>query len=222
MCNICNHPQRTEIDRDLLSWPAVAAVAAHYRLPLEELRRHKACLEARVEHARRQMEQLQLAESLDRLQLLLDKTMQVLTKAEENGDLKMMLQAVREAGRLTNMLHALDLDLDLEAAGLFLAATSKDWEKSASLFPNQPNVRESVRQAIRQSLLMPCAGAHFEGEPLPTPGPVREKSVRPGPVVRAQSPAQTAAIPWSTGSDLEGALALRAAASGGETSRAAP
>jgi hypothetical protein len=193
MCSICNHPHRIEVERDLLACPSVAAVAAHYRLPLEEVRQHQARLEARVEHARRQVEQLQLTESLARLELLLEKTMLVLTKAEENGDQKMMLQAIREAGRLTKMLHS--LEVDLEASSLFLGATSGDWVKAASLFPTQPQVRESVRQAIRQSLLTPCAGTHLDAELLPPPAPVPEKSVPSVPKARASRRPRAAVIP---------------------------
>jgi hypothetical protein len=188
-------------------------VAAHYRLPLEEARQHQARLQARVEHARRQLEQLQLTESLDRLRLLLEKTMQVLTKAEENGDQKMMLQAIREAGRLTKMLHS--MEMDLEASSLFLAATSEDWVKAASLFPTQPQVRESVRQAIRQSLITPCAGAHLEDELLPLPAPVPEKSVTAGPKSRTPRRPRAAVIPRPSVSKaapaLEAASALETA-----------
>jgi hypothetical protein len=204
MCSICNHPHRTEVERDLLACPSVAAVAAHYRLPLEEARNHQVRLEARVEHARRQVEQLQLTESLARLRLLLDKTMLVLTKAEDNGDQKMMLQAIREAGRLTKMLHALEVDLD--GSSLFLAATSEEWVKAASLFPTQPQVRESVRQAIRQSLMTPCAGTHLEEELLPPPAPVPEKPVPTGPKPQTPRRLRAKVIPRPSASQAAPAL----------------
>jgi hypothetical protein len=78
---------------------------------------------------------------------------------------KLMLQAIKEAGRLTKMIHA--LPMDLEATSLFLTATSKDWTQAATLLTTPPRVLESVRQAIRHSLLTPCAGNHLEDELSP-------------------------------------------------------
>jgi hypothetical protein len=67
MCTVCCHPSRTEVERDLLSCPSTAAVAASHRLPLEDVRQHKARLQIRIEHAQRQLEQLRLADTVARL-----------------------------------------------------------------------------------------------------------------------------------------------------------
>ena len=142
MCTICRHPARTVIERDLLACPSVGSVAAHHHLLFHEAVKHKARLQARVEHARQQLEQLLLTESLARLHLLLEKTMKVVAAAEEKGDLKLMMQAIREAGRLTQMINA--LPVDLESASLFLSTTDKDWPRAATPFPNQPWVLDSV------------------------------------------------------------------------------
>jgi hypothetical protein len=170
MCTICRHPSRPVIERDLLACPSVGSVAAHHHLLYHEAVKHKARLQARVEHARQQVEQLLLTESLARLHLLVEKTMKVVDAAEEKGDLKLMLQAIREAERLTKMINA--LAVDLEPASLFLAATDKDWPRAASPLPSQAWVRDSVRQAIQHSLKNPCEGSHFEPDlasPQPSP-----------------------------------------------------
>jgi hypothetical protein len=93
MCTVCAHPLRAAIERDLLANPSAAAC---HHLLLEDVKKHKARLQDRIEQAQRQLEQIQLADSLARLDLLLAKTMQILAAAEDNGDQKLMLQAVRE------------------------------------------------------------------------------------------------------------------------------
>ena len=238
MCSICNHPKRTEIERDLLVCPSLAPVAAQYHLSLEEARKHKARLKVRVAYTRKQLEQLQLEESLARLRVLLDKTMQVLTRAEENGDLKMMLQAIREAGRLTKMLHS--MDREQEAATLFLTATSKDWPQSATHLSTPPQTRESVRQAIQQSLLTPCTGIHLVEELLFPQKSAPEKPVPAGRLDQTWQRLQDAVTTWpsalkaaktppdspSAAEDSRSGAGLRgrnlSPPSGGETTRGGP
>jgi hypothetical protein len=201
MCTICRHPSRPVIERDLLACPSVGSVAAHHNLLFHEAVKHKARLQARVEHARRQVEQQLLTENLARLHLLLEKTMKILAAAEDKDDLKLMLQAIREAERLTKMIH--DLAVDLEPASLFLTATDKDWPRAASPLPSQAWVRDSVRQAIQHSLKNPCEGSHFEKDLSP---PQASPPARPVAALRrgrtaARPPAVV--IPWpSAGGDV--------------------
>jgi hypothetical protein len=194
MCTICRHPSRPVIERDLLACPSVGSVAAHYNLPFHEAVKHKARLEARVEQARLQVEQLQLTESLARLHLLVEKTMKVVDAAEEKGDLKLMMQAIREAARLTQMIHA--LPVDLTASALFLAATDKDWPRAATPLPNQSWVRDSVRQAIQHSLKNPCEGSHFEKDLSPPQASPPAKPVSPVRKGRTTPRPPAAVIPW--------------------------
>jgi hypothetical protein len=179
MCTICQHPARPVIERDLLACPSVGAVAANHRLFYHEAVKHKARLQARVEHARQQVEQLQLTESLAQLHLLVEKTMKVVAAAEEKGDLKLMLQAIREAERLTKMIHS--LAVDLEPSALFLAATHPDWPRAATPLPNQSWVRDSVRQAMQHYLKNPCQGSHYEDDLSP---PSRPPLARPVAALR--------------------------------------
>jgi hypothetical protein len=54
MCTICRHPAHPGIERDLLAYPSVSAIAAPHNLLFHEAVKHKARLEARVDHPRRQ------------------------------------------------------------------------------------------------------------------------------------------------------------------------
>jgi hypothetical protein len=175
----------------------VGSVAAHYNLPYHEVVKHKARLEARVEQARLQVEQLLLTESLARLNLLVEKTMKVVAAAEEKGDLKLMMQAIREAGRLTQMIHA--LPVDLAASALFLSATDKEWPRAASLLPTQPWVQDSVRQAIQHSLKNPCEGSNFEKDlsPPQTSPPAQPVAALRRGRTTPRPPAAVAALPAS-------------------------
>jgi hypothetical protein len=165
MCTVCSHPHRTEIERDLLACPSAAAVAACHHLPLEDVKQHKARLQARIEHAQRQLEQIQLADSLARLNLLLEKTMKVLAAAEDNDDRKLMLQAIREAERLTKMINS--LSPEQEIASLFMETTDPGWAQTGTTPDIQQRAREKVRASIKQSLSTPCAGSRLEDDLSP-------------------------------------------------------
>jgi hypothetical protein len=179
MCTVCSHPHRLEIERDLLACPSAAAVAACHHLPLEDVKQHKARLQARIEYAQRQLEQIQLADSLARLNLLLEKTMKILAMAEENNDQKFMLQAIREAERLTKLIHS--LSPELEAAGLLMETTDPNWPETGTTPGIQQWTREQVRQSIKQSLRTPCAGSRLEDE---LPPEQAAPPARPIPAVR--------------------------------------
>jgi hypothetical protein len=179
MCTVCSHPRRLEIERDLLACPSAAAVAACHHLPLEEVKQHKARLQARIDHAQQQLEQMQVADSLARLNILLEKTMKILAAAEDNGDQKLMLQAVREAERLTKLIHS--FAREQEAVSLFMDTTDPGWPQTGSTPDIQARTRQEVRQAIKQSLSTPCADRHLEAELPPEPASVPAKPV---PAVR--------------------------------------
>jgi hypothetical protein len=140
--------------------------------------------------AQRQLEQIQLADSLDRLNLLLEKTMKVLARAEDNDDLKLMLQAVREAERLTKMIHALSPEPD--AASLFLETTDPGWPETGTTPGIQQWAREKVRTSIKTSLRTPCAGSHLEAE---LPPEQLSPPVKPIPMVRKDQASRHPQVP---------------------------
>jgi hypothetical protein len=90
-----------------------------------------------------------------------------------------MLQAVREAERLTKLIHS--LAREQEAVSLFMDTTDPGWPQTGSTPGIQARTRQEVRQAIQQSLRTPCAGTHLEDERPPEQTSVPEKPV---PVVR--------------------------------------
>jgi hypothetical protein len=219
MCTVCYHPNRLEIERDLLACPSAAAVAACHHLPLEDVKKHKARLQARIEHAQRQLEQMQLADSLARLNLLLEKTMKILAVAEDKDDMKFMLQAVREAERLTKMIHS--LTLEQEDAGLFMETTDPGWAETGTTPGIQQRAREKVRLAIKISLRTPCAGNHLEDDLIPAPASPPTKPVPAARKGRAPSQPRLPVIPRPTTqgtatalqplTDLEIAMAMETA-----------
>jgi hypothetical protein len=105
-----------------------------------------------------------------------------------------MLQAIKEAGRLTKLLHS--LEVEQEPATLLLTAASGDWLQAPSPFSPPPPVREAVRRAIRQSLLAPCAASRLEDELTPPPMSPPEKPVPPVHRSRPSHRPPASAIPW--------------------------
>jgi hypothetical protein len=99
--------------------------------------------------------------------------------AEDKDDMKLMLQAVREAERLTKLIHS--LSPEPEAASLFMETTDPSWSQTGTTPRLQQSAREQVRQSIKTSLRTPCAGSRLEDE---LPPEQASPPARPVPAVR--------------------------------------
>jgi hypothetical protein len=140
------------------------------------------------------LEQIQLADSLARLNLLLEKTMKILAMAEDNNDQKFMLQAIREAERLTKLIHS--LSPEQEAASLLMETTDPSWNETGATPRIQQETREKVRRSIKQSLRTPCAGSKLEADLPPEPASPPAKPLPAVRKVRAPGQPRRPLIPW--------------------------
>src|SRR5438105_2238725 len=97
-CTICSHPHRDRIDCALAAGATRKAVAQHFQVSIQALGRHRAAhlpaLVTRLEDVRT-LEHA--AEVLRELQALQERTLEALADAEEEGDFRATMTAVREA-----------------------------------------------------------------------------------------------------------------------------
>jgi hypothetical protein len=131
--------------------------------------------------------------------------MKILAMAEENNDQKFMLQAIREAERLTKLIHS--LSPEQEAASLLMETTDPSWNETGATPRIQQETREKVRRSIKQSLRTPCAGSKLEADLPPEPA---SPPAQPLPAVRkgrASRRPRVPATPWPT--VLENVTALQ-------------
>ena len=98
-CTVCTHPKREEIDRALVEGVSAAEIAGRYRtLGERAVRRHRSNhLPARMVMAEKAAEVAEADNLLEQVGDLQRRALAILDRAEEAGELKTALSAIREA-----------------------------------------------------------------------------------------------------------------------------
>lgn len=122
LCKICQHPDRDDIDRDLVEGFALPSIAAKYRetrrdsISVDSLGRHKA------KHLPLQLVEAQAVEQVTNADDLLSKlaildadTASIFTLATRKGDLRTALAAVRKRTRVVELLARIKGEIDERA-----------------------------------------------------------------------------------------------------------
>ncbi|MGQ9683847.1 MAG: hypothetical protein ACUVX9_15025 [Anaerolineae bacterium] len=91
-CTICSHPQRSEIDRALLASEPLRKIARRHKTSVAALHRHRSHIAAAVQA----QQALTVERLLSDLADLQRRALALLTKAENAGDLRAALAAIRE------------------------------------------------------------------------------------------------------------------------------
>ena len=118
-CSICNHPDRGEIDKALVTRStSYRNVSERYGVSVGALSRHKANHLPRLVEAAKASEAAQAVTSgaalIDELDSLLNRALAILEAAEETGQLKVALQAIREARECIKTCADLAVTAELE------------------------------------------------------------------------------------------------------------
>ena len=118
-CSICNHPNRREIDKALVTRSAsMRDIAGRFGVSRSALSRHKKNHLPRLVKAAEAAAEVQAvasgADLIDELDRLLKRAMAILEKAEKTGDLRVALQAIREARETLKTQADLSLTQELE------------------------------------------------------------------------------------------------------------
>ncbi|NOT62394.1 MAG: hypothetical protein HOP19_19480 [Acidobacteria bacterium] len=115
-CTICIHPNRHEVDQQLVEGIAFPAIAAKYSVSIDALGRHKA------NHVPMQLTKAQEAETVTRADDLLSHITQldvdakgVFEQAKRKGDLRVALVAIRERTRVMELQARIMGELDERA-----------------------------------------------------------------------------------------------------------
>jgi hypothetical protein len=112
-CTICSHPERETIDEALVSGAALSALSAKYRVSEDALGRHKGNhLPAKLVMAQAAEEVAQADTMLGQVRDLQSRALTILGRAEEAGDLRTALGAIREARGNLELLAKLLGELD--------------------------------------------------------------------------------------------------------------
>lgn len=112
-CTICSKPQRPAIDKAIVAGTPLATIATEYHVIDESLRRHRdAHLPARLVKAAEAEEVAQADDLLAQVRSLQTRALSILDQAEQAGDLKVALSAIREARGNLELLAKLLGELD--------------------------------------------------------------------------------------------------------------
>src|SRR3569623_2367752 len=113
LCTICTHPQRSAIAAAMLSGEALRRVAPQFGISDTALRRHrKDHLPIVLGQAHQAAEIARADDLLDRVRVLEQKAEMLLASAEQAGDVRTALLAIREARGCLELLAKLLGELD--------------------------------------------------------------------------------------------------------------
>jgi hypothetical protein len=113
-CTVCSHPEREAIDRALVDGQSSGKLAGRYRtLDERAIRRHRSNhLPTTLARAREAEEVSRADHLLDQVRGLQDRALTILGKAENAGELRTALGAIREARGNLELLAKLLGELD--------------------------------------------------------------------------------------------------------------
>jgi hypothetical protein len=113
-CTVCSHPEREAIDRALVEGQSSGKLAGRYRtLDERAIRRHRSNhLPTALARAREAEEVSRADDLLEQVVGLQDRALTILGRAENSGDLRTALGAIREARGNLELLAKLLGELD--------------------------------------------------------------------------------------------------------------
>ncbi len=119
-CSICEHSDRRDIDRALVTRSSsMRNIAERFGVSTTALARHKKAHIPKLVEAAQAAQGAQAASSgaalIDELDRLLKKALAILEAAEKAGELKVALQAIREARETIKACAELAMAAELEA-----------------------------------------------------------------------------------------------------------
>jgi hypothetical protein len=125
-CTVCEHPEKDTIDRQLVGGASNRSVASLYDVSEAAVRRHKANhLPAKLVMAGKAAEVVEADNLLDQVGDLQRRALTILDKAEETGELRTALSAIREArGNLELLAKLLG---ELEERPVVNVLVSPEW-----------------------------------------------------------------------------------------------
>ena len=158
-CTVCNHPQRHDIDRDLLAGGVTfEALKKKFGPSMSALWRHKKhLLEKMAQAEKRFLDNLRLGVLL-KLNSRLERNERTAQAAEADGNSRLVLQADRDATRILTYIDKMDIQLDQDTVYRLLA--SPEWAQQGSLLPTDPEFIAAANQFLADKLFIPCPEPH--------------------------------------------------------------
>ena len=162
-CTICHHPKRQAIDKALMAKSdTLEALSQTYGLSTSALHRHKAHLQAKIARSRLQVQDNLFHGCLFWLAQALEMSMQTAQAARDEGNHKIVLQALAQGTRLIKIILKQDFHFDDKM--VYQILTSPQWGTQTGFLPTDPQILAAGREALSGSILTPCS-EHEEPPP---------------------------------------------------------
>ena len=153
-CTVCAHPERGAIDRELVGGASNRSVASLYDVSEAAVRRHKANhLPAKLVMAQAAEEVAEADNLLDQAGDLQRRVLAILDKAEEAGELRTALSAIREARGNLELLAKLLGELDERPVTNVLVSAEWVMVRTAMMEALGPYLQARIAVAERLSAL---------------------------------------------------------------------
>ena len=150
-CTVCTHEARAEIDRALVAGDTFRHIAARFDTSTGALQRHKADhLPGRLAKAQEAEEVAQADDLLCQVQDLQARALAILDKAEEAGELRTALSAIREARGNLELLAKLLGELDERPQVNVLV--SPEWLELRAIIVGALEPHPAARGAVLRAL----------------------------------------------------------------------
>jgi hypothetical protein len=151
-CTVCQHPERPAIDRALVGGEPYRGVARQWQVSDDAVARHRvAHLPERLAQAQDAVAVAQATDLLREVRALRAKAYALLTRAEQQGDLRTALQGVREARACLELLAELEGELDRRATVNLLIAP--EWLAVRGVLLEALGPYPAARAAVASRLL---------------------------------------------------------------------
>ncbi len=150
-CTICEHPNRDEIDHLIVNGNTFRNIAEQFSLSLGAIHRHKSDHLSQTLTKAKEAEEVAHADNLlEQVRGLQERALEILSKAEEEGDLRTALTAIREArGNLELLARLLG---ELKEGQTVNVLITPEWTELRTLIlealERYPEARISVSRAL--------------------------------------------------------------------------
>jgi hypothetical protein len=111
-CSLCIHDERQEIEQSLLSGDSYRTIAQRFAVSRDAVGRHRRHLPAALAHAREAKEITRGDSLVGQLRDLTSEAERLKEKAEQAGDYRTALAAVRELCRIVELVAKMTGELD--------------------------------------------------------------------------------------------------------------
>jgi len=154
-CSVCEHIQVKDIDESLVNGTGLRKIAERFSLSTTAVHRHKKHLNGTLIKAREVMKITHADNLLEQVKYLQEKSLHILSKAEEIGDYRACTSAINEARKCLELLGKLAGELQQEGQTINVIVSPQWVELRTTIIEAlepHPDAKSTVLRALQGKL----------------------------------------------------------------------